>query len=159
MHFIPPPAHASPVLLPNPPMRHEIVRHHTKILNEDVVMAEPLPFPSATTSSSALQVPFTDEFNEDIEENFCYSHDITELPEKSMARPKMKKIKDLEFWSRTLNPKLQKAVADTCGKKNNNIKLGAELVLRHALPAVLNSGVLDADTLDELDKATPLVVV
>ena len=98
----------------------------------------------------------------DSHEEFCYAHDCKELPEKMESTPKMKKLREMDLWCKTLDLRLQRAVDEVTGtsKRNPDIKVEGEIVFRHILPHVLRySELMTMTELLKLEKATPLVVI
>ena len=53
---------------------------------------------------------------EDINENFCYDHDMSNILEAALKDAKTKRVKELEQCARTLSQHIQRAVVDNCGK-------------------------------------------
>ena len=81
---------SSKPMLPLPvlPMRAEIAIHATKQQRiEESFLLSPVMPPSVKSEP----------LNEDIDANFCYEHDIKQIPEASVLIPKLKKIRELEF--------------------------------------------------------------
>ena len=97
-----------------------------------------------------------------LHEEFCYAHDCKELPEKMESTPKMKKLRKMDMWCKTLDLRLQKAVDEVTGtsKRNPNIRLEGEIVFCHILPYVMRcSKLMSMRDLLKLEKATSLVVI
>ena len=83
------------------------------------------------------------------------------IQEKSSVRPEGWKVSALDIWAKTsLNPCLQRALADSTGKHSPDKTMEGEIVFRHVLPYVLLHSAFFTETdMENLDQATPLPVM
>jgi hypothetical protein len=79
------------------------------------------------------------------------------VPSKQEKAPAMMTVKELDSFALKMPSHLTQALGDLNGKPNPDVSFEAELVFRHVIAPVLESGFLTRADIRNLDKATPLV--
>ena len=108
--------------------------------------------------ATVIEDPYDDEDIKADEKNY-FSHRCGETNELKDYKPKTLTTKRLEQWCETLPKPIRDSLDDPTGKHSSLIDWEGQLELRHVVPCLLRSGMIDEQSFQVFESVCPFVCI